>query len=193
MRAQTCSQHHMFSICGETAAPIGPKIDRTTHWDNTMKIGGRRSRVLIDGRLRSTTYPAWAVKRLDRSSPKLVYTLIGTIGKSYGGQRSRVSIGVCAARANVSATLHIQHRRPNGWADRGPNWYTHSLEQWAEVMGVGDRGCALMCALCAQTCAQHYTSSIGGQTAGPIGAQIGTHTHWKNWQKIWGYAIAGAH
>jgi hypothetical protein len=41
-------------------------------------------------------------------------------------------------------------------------------------MVVGDRECALMCAKRAQTCAQHYTSSIGGQTAGSIGLKIGS-------------------
>jgi hypothetical protein len=102
-----------------------------------------------------------------------------------GGRRSRVRIDACAAS-------HIQHRRPNCWTGRDPNWYKHSLEQWAEVMVIGDRECALMCALRAQTCVQHYTSSIGGQTAGSIGAQIGTNTHWNNGQKLWGSAIAGA-
>jgi hypothetical protein len=67
---------------------------------------------------RSTTYPAKAAKRLDRSSPKLVHTLIWTMGNSYGSRRSRVRIDVCA-----------------------PNWYKYSLGQWAKVMGV-----ALMCA-----------------------------------------------
>jgi hypothetical protein len=113
--------------------------------------------------------------------------------KRYGGRRSRVHIDVRAARANMCAEVHIQHRRPNGWADRGPNWYKHSLEQWAEVMGVGDRECALMCALRAQTCAQHYTYSIGGQMAVPIGAQIDTNNHWDNGQTVWGSAIACAH
>jgi hypothetical protein len=107
--------------------------------------------------------------------------------KSYGGRRSRVHIDVRAARANMCAEVHIQHRRPNGWADRGPNWYKHSLEQWAEVSVVGGRECAMMRALRAQTCAQHHTSSIGGQTAVPIGAQIGTNTHWGNVHKLlWG-------
>jgi hypothetical protein len=150
-------------------------------------------------------------RRLNRSSPKLVHTLIGTMGKSYGSRRSRVRIDVCGARANVRAALHIQHRRPNGWSGRAPNWYTHSLGQrygsrrsrvridvcavranvraalhiqhrrpngwadrgphwykhllglWAEVMGVGDRECALMRALRAQTCAHHHLSSIGAE------------------------------
>jgi hypothetical protein len=74
-----------------------------------------------------------------RSGPKLVQTLIGTMDRIYGGRRSRV-------RIDVRVALHIQHRRPNGWADRGPHSYKHSLEQWSEVMGVGGRGCALMCA-----------------------------------------------
>jgi hypothetical protein len=78
------------------------------------------------------------------------------------------------ARANMRAALHIQHRRPNDRAYRAPNWNKHSLGQWEELMGVGDPECALMRA---QTCAQPCTSSICGQTAGPIGAQrtlIGT-------------------
>jgi hypothetical protein len=123
---------------------------------------------------------------MDRSSPKLVQILIGTMGKSYGGRRSRV-------RIDVRAALHIQYRRPNGCADRGPNWCKHSFEQWAEFIVIGGRECALMCALRAQTCAYHYTSSISGQTAGPIGAQIGTNTHCNNAQKLWRSAVASAH
>jgi hypothetical protein len=45
---------------------------------------------------------------------------------------------------SASAAPHIHHMRPNGWVDRGPNWYKHSFGQWEEVMGVGDRECALM-------------------------------------------------
>jgi hypothetical protein len=188
----------LFAIGGHTAMPIGLKIGTNTHWNYEMKIGGRRSRVRIYAR---------------------------------------------TAHANVRATPHIQHRRPNSWTDIASNWYTHSLGQWAKVMGVGDRECALMCALRAQTCAHHYTSSIGGQTgerigaklvqtligtmgrsyggrrsrerfdaraarkfvhihhisiicgqtAGPIGAHIGTNTYWDNGQKLWWSAIASAH
>jgi hypothetical protein len=59
------------------------------------------------------------------------------------------------------------------------------------LMGVGDRGCALMRA---QTCALHHISIIGGQTARPIGAQIvGTNTYWDNGQTLWGSALASAH
>jgi hypothetical protein len=50
--------------------------------------------------------------------------------------RSRVRIH---ARANVRAALHIQRWRPNGWTDRDPNWYKHSLGQSAQVLGVGVR------------------------------------------------------
>jgi hypothetical protein len=64
-------------------------------------------------------------------------------------QWSRVCIDTRAARANVRAAPHIQHRRPKGWADRGLKWYKHSLGQWADVMGVGDRECSLM-ARCAR-------------------------------------------
>jgi hypothetical protein len=103
-----------------------------------------------------------------------------------------VCIDAPAERANVRAAQHIQHRRSNGWADRGPNWYKHLLGQWAEVMGVGDRECALMrdreCALMraqnAQTCAQHHISIIGGQTAGSIAAQIGTNTNFGQWEEV---------
>jgi hypothetical protein len=49
------------------------------------------------------------------------------MGRSYGGRRSQVRIDVRAMRGIVRVVLHIQHRRPNGWADRGPNWYKHSL------------------------------------------------------------------
>jgi hypothetical protein len=116
-------------------------------------------------RARSTTYPSYAAKRLGRSRPKLVQTLIWTMGRSYGGRRSRVCIDAHAERSNVRTEPHIQHRRPTGWADRGPHWYKHLLGQWAEVMGVGDRQWSLMCA---QTCAQHHLSSIGARRSGPI-------------------------
>jgi hypothetical protein len=88
--------------------------------------------------------------------------------------------------ALMCTALRIQHRRPNGWADRGSNWYKHSLEQWAEVMGVGDRECALMRPQLAQTCAQHYTTRIGGQTAGPIGAQIDEKHSLGQWAEVMG-------
>jgi hypothetical protein len=73
----------------------------------------------------------------------------------------------------MRAALHIQHRRPNDWAYRAPNWKTHSLGQWVELMGVVDPECAWMRALRAQTCAQPYTSSIDGKTTRPIEPQIG--------------------
>jgi hypothetical protein len=106
---------------------------------------------------------------------------------------SAIRIDARTARANVCAAPHIQHRRPSGWTDRAPHWYKHSLGQWTQVMVVGDREGALMCAQRAQTCAHHYTSSIGGQTDGPIGAQICTNTHWNNGQQLWGSAVASAH
>jgi hypothetical protein len=91
--------------------------------------------------------------------------------------------------ANVRAAPHIQHRRPNSWTGRTSNCYKHSLGQWTQVMVVGDRECALMCAqklwaevmgvgdrgcalMRAQTCAQYHTYSIGAQRAGPIEPQI---------------------
>jgi hypothetical protein len=152
--------------------------------------GGRRSRVRIHVRaarenvrvalhMQHRRPNGWA----DRG-PTLVQTLIGTMGISYGGRRSRVRIDVRAARANVRIAVHIQHRPPNGWADRAPHWYKHSLEQWAEAMGIGDRGCSLMHALRTQTCAQHHTYSIGARRAGPIGPQIVTKTHWGNGHKL---------
>jgi hypothetical protein len=82
-----------------------------------------------------------------------------------------VRIDARAARANISAALYIQQRRPNDRAYRAPNWNKHSLGRWVELMGVGDPECALMHALRAQTCAQPCTSSICGLTAGPIGSQ----------------------
>jgi hypothetical protein len=154
--------------------------------------GGRRSRERIDAR--STTYSSYAAKRLGRSRPKLVQTLIWTMGRSYGGRRSRVCIDARAERANVRTEPHIQNRRSNGKADRGPHWYKHFLGQWAEDMGVGDRECALMRA---QTCAQHHLSSIGARRSGPIEPQIrpkiGRNTHWDNAMTIGGSAIASAH
>jgi hypothetical protein len=47
--------------------------------------------------------------------------------------RSRVLIHV---HANVRAALHIQRWHPNGWTDRDPNWYKHTLGQSAQVMEV---------------------------------------------------------
>jgi hypothetical protein len=123
-----------------------------------MGVGDRECALM-----RSTTYPAYAAKWHDRSNPKLVQTLIGTMGRSFVDRRSRVRID---ARANVCAPPH-SHRRPNGEFDRGPNWYKQSLGQWADVIGVGD-----------SQCAQRYISSICGQTAAPIGVQIGANTHW---------------
>jgi hypothetical protein len=37
----------------------------------------------------------------------------------------------------------------------------------------------------AQTFAQHYISSVGAQTAGPIGTQIDTNTRWGKRQTLW--------
>jgi hypothetical protein len=92
----------------------------------------------------------------------------------------------------VVLCCHVRYRRPNGWADQAQNWQKYSLGQCGE-----DRGSAIasahLCALRAQTCAQHHISSIGGQTAGPVEPQIGTHTHWDNGQKLWESAIASAH
>jgi hypothetical protein len=89
----------------------------------------------------------------------------------------------------MSTAQPIQHTRTHDRDYRAPNWKKHSLGQWVELMEVGDHECALMCA---QTCAYYYTSSIGGQTAGPTGAQIGTNTHWNNGHKLWGSAVASA-
>jgi hypothetical protein len=80
--------------------------------------------------------------------------------------RARVRIHARSARANVRATLHIQRWRPSGCTDRDPNCYKHSLGKSAQFTRVGDRDCAFLRALRAQTCAQHYISSIGAQTAG---------------------------
>jgi hypothetical protein len=55
----------------------------------------------------------------------------------------------------------VQYRRPNG---------QHSLGLCDEHMGVGEIESARVCA--------HHISSIGGQTAGPIGLKMCTNTHW---------------
>jgi hypothetical protein len=83
--------------------------------------------------------------------------MAGTIGLKSGtkhslelfdeDRRSRVRIDARAARTNMRTAPHIQHMWQNGRTGRAPNWYTHSLGQRAEVMGVGDRECPLMCAL----------------------------------------------
>jgi hypothetical protein len=49
---------------------------------------------------------------MSRSGPKLVQTLIWTMGRSYRGRRSRVCIDASAEQANVCTEPHIQHRRP---------------------------------------------------------------------------------
>jgi hypothetical protein len=46
---------------------------------------------------------------------------------------------VCVHKRAYTEKLHIQRWRPNGWTDRDPNWYNHSLGQSAQVMGVGER------------------------------------------------------
>jgi hypothetical protein len=74
----------------------------------------------------------------------------------------------------------VQYWRPNGWADRDQHWHKHALGLCDEDSGVDDRECALMRAQCAKMRAQHYISSIDGQTTGPIEPQIGTNTHWDN-------------
>jgi hypothetical protein len=43
---------------------------------------------------------------------------------------------VCVHIRAYTDKLHIQHWQPNGWTDRDPNWYKHSLGQLAQVMGV---------------------------------------------------------
>jgi hypothetical protein len=105
-----------------------------------ISYGGRRSRVRIDARLaraaRANMRAALHIQHRRPNdgayrAPKLEQTLIGTMGSTYGGRRSRVRIDVRAARTNVRLLLHIQHRRPNSWADRGPNWCKHLFEQWA--------------------------------------------------------------
>jgi hypothetical protein len=101
-------------------------------------------------------------------------------GQKVWGRRSRVRIDARSALANVRAAPHIQLKRPNGWTDRAPHWYKHTLGQWAGVMGVGDRVCTLRRV---QTCVQHHIFSIGSQTTGSIGPTIGTNTHWDNGQK----------
>jgi hypothetical protein len=123
------------------------------------------------------------------SGPKFVQTLIGTMGRSYGGRRSREQIDARAARAPP----HIHHMRPNSWVDLGPNWYKHLLGQWAEVMEVGHRECTLMRGLRVQTCAQHHLSSIGARRSGLIEPQIGTKSHWGNGHKLWGSTCAGVY
>jgi hypothetical protein len=47
------------------------------------------------------------------------------------------SLGLCdedRGSANVRATLHIQHRRPNDWSDQTQYWYNYSLGQCARVL-----------------------------------------------------------
>jgi hypothetical protein len=55
-----------------------------------------------------------------------------------------------------------------------------------EDRGVVDLEYARVGAARAQMCAQHHISSIGDQTAGPIGIKISTNTHWDYALKIGG-------
>jgi hypothetical protein len=59
-------------------------------------------------------------------------------------------------------------------------------------MFIGERGCAFMCVLRAQTCEQHYISSVGAQAAILIETQIGPNTHWGNRHNLHESAIASA-
>jgi hypothetical protein len=71
----------------------------------------------------------------------------------------------------------VQYRRPNGWTDRAQNLLKHSLGLCDDHRGVGELECARVRAVRAQTCVQHHISSIGGQTAWPIGLKMCTNTH----------------
>jgi hypothetical protein len=53
--------------------------------------------------------------------------------------RPRARARVCVHKRAYTDKLHIQRWRPNGWTDRDPHWYKHSLGQSAQVMGVGER------------------------------------------------------
>jgi hypothetical protein len=93
-----------------------------------------------------------------------------------------VSVTFCPVLSCPVLSCPVQYRRPNDWADRAENLHKQSFElcdedrgvgdpecalmraqtcaqhhisngQWAVVMGVGGRECALMCALREQTCA----------------------------------------
>jgi hypothetical protein len=60
-------------------------------------------------------------------------------------------------------------------------------------MFIGERECAFMRALHAQTCAQHNISSVGPYTDVLIETQIGTNTHRGNRHNLPESAIARAH
>jgi hypothetical protein len=60
-------------------------------------------------------------------------------------------------------------------------------------MFIGERECAFMRVLRAQTCAQHNISSVGTHTAVLIETQIGTSTHRGNRHNLRESAIASAH
>jgi hypothetical protein len=154
-----------------------------------MKIVGRRSRVCaLMLKLRAQTCAQHHISSIGCQTAE-------PIGAQLRTNTAR------PARANFLAASHIQHRRPNGWDDGAPNWYKHSLGQWAEVMGVENRECTLMLALQTQMCGhsnvraathiQQHISIIGGQTARPIGPTIGTNTHLEYAIKIG--AIVSAH
>jgi hypothetical protein len=96
--------------------PNGLKIGTNTNWKYAMKIGGWRSRVRIDARavranVRAAPHiqhrpPDW-VDMLGRSRPKLVQTLIGTMGRSYGGGGYRECALMHALCAETCAQHHL--------------------------------------------------------------------------------------
>jgi hypothetical protein len=98
-----------LAIGGHTTRPIRPKINRNNHWDNAMKIWGSAianahlCARFARKRARSITYPTLAAKRLDRSSPKLVHTLIGKKLAKVMGVADRECALMCALRAQTCA------------------------------------------------------------------------------------------
>jgi hypothetical protein len=63
VHAQTCVQHHISTICGQTAGPDGLNISTNTHWNYAKKIGGSvnssKRACVLRARKRAyiTTYP----------------------------------------------------------------------------------------------------------------------------------------
>jgi hypothetical protein len=151
-----------------------------------MCIGERECTFMLA--LRAQTCEQHYISSVGAQTAVLIETQIGT--NTHWGNRHNLRVSAIAsahihAHANVRAAPHIQHWRPNGWTNRDPNWYKHSLGQSAQFTPVGDRECVFMRAQRAQT--QHYIVSVGAQT---IETPIGTNTHWGNGYKLWESACA---
>jgi hypothetical protein len=102
MRAQTCAQHHISIIGGQTAGSIAAQIGTNNHLNNGQKCSGSAiaSAHKCAPHIQHRRPIGWA----DRG-PKWYKHSCGTMGRRYGGRRSRVRIDVRAARSTTYPAL----------------------------------------------------------------------------------------